>query len=176
MRIGAVSVAGRPRSLGGTGSARSWLPQARWRRGCRGRGGRRWWPRRRRSRVCRGFAQPDNLFFELGTDRAGIVVGAARVRFERRRALGLVAFDQLLDPVAGDVVLAGDLAFAAPFQHRGGDDKLRLRHGRPPRLKRCQLCRETAANYVVKPDTVSPTAVSPTVSARPREMGSDELW
>jgi hypothetical protein len=40
-----------------------------------------------------GFAQPHNLFFQLGTNRAGIVVGAARVCFERRRTLGFVAFD-----------------------------------------------------------------------------------
>jgi hypothetical protein len=48
------------------------------------------------------------------------------------------------------VVIAGDLAIAASFQHHGGDHELRLRHGRPPRLAevptmsrdRCQLCRE----------------------------------
>ncbi len=30
-----------------------------------------------------------------------------------------------------------------------------------PGVTRCQLCRETAANYVVKPDTVSRDTVSP---------------
>jgi hypothetical protein len=39
-----------------------------------------------------------------------------------------VAFDQLLDPVAGDAVVAGDLAFAAAFDDDGGDDELGFGH------------------------------------------------
>src|ERR1700674_2080910 len=151
MTSGAVSGAGRPRSLGGTGSARSWTPQARWRLRRRGRGVRRWGPRRRRSLVVQGFAQPHNVSFELGADSAGVVVGATRVWFERRCTLGLVALDQLLDPPPRDLVLAGHFAFAASLKYHGGDDELRLRHGRPPTRAEMptmsrdsrQLCRET---------------------------------
>jgi len=39
-------------------------------------------------------------------------------------------FAQLLYPLAGHIVVAGDLALAASFQHDGGDDELRFRHGR----------------------------------------------
>jgi hypothetical protein len=54
--------------------------------------------------------------------------------------------------------LAGwNVGFAASLQHDGGDHELRLRHGRPPTLVRCQLCRETTVNYVLKSHTVSPT-------------------
>jgi hypothetical protein len=60
---------------------------------------------------------------------AEVVVGSARARFKRCWLLGVVALDQLLDPVAGDVVITGDFAFAASLQHHGGDDELRLRHG-----------------------------------------------
>jgi len=62
----------------------------------------------------------------------------------RRRALGRIPPAQLLDPLSGDVVVAGDLAFAASFNHHRSDDELRLRHPQ----SRCQLCRETAASYV----------------------------
>jgi hypothetical protein len=47
-----------------------------------------------------GFAQPHDALFELAADGAGVVVGAARARFECCRPLGFLAFDQLLDPVA----------------------------------------------------------------------------
>jgi Integrase core domain len=40
-------------------------------------------------------------------------------------------------------LVAGDFAFAAPFQHDCGDHQLRLRHGRPP-------TRSRGANYVAR--------------------------
>jgi hypothetical protein len=46
------------------------------------------------TRFVQGFAYSHDLVFELGADRAGIVLGPARVWFERRRPLNLVAFDQ----------------------------------------------------------------------------------
>ena len=87
-------------------------------------------------------------------------MGAARVRLERRRAFGFVAFDQLLHPVAADVVIAGDLAFAAAFQHDSGDDSCAFDMANLPGVTRCQLCRETAAKYVVKPDTAGGTVIA----------------
>jgi hypothetical protein len=50
-----------------------------------------------------------------------------------------------------DLVVAGHFTFAASLNYHRGDDELRLRHGRPPRLKEVstmsrdsrQLCRET---------------------------------
>jgi hypothetical protein len=84
-------------------------------------------------------------------------VRAPRAWLKRCGPFGFVAFDQLLDPLPGGRVVAGDLAFAAAFDHHRGDDELCLGHGRPPDSQRRQLCRETAVNYVLKSDTVSPT-------------------
>jgi hypothetical protein len=66
-----------------------------------------------------------------GAYRVGTVPRSARLWPECAGPFGAVALTQLLDPEAGEVVIAGDLAFAAPFQ----------------------LCRETGAYYVLKPDT-----------------------
>ena len=86
--------------------------------------------------------------FELGADRAGIVLGAGASGVRTPPPLSLVAFDQLLHPVAGDVT---SCAF----------DKADL-----PGVTRCQLCRETSANYVVKPDTApAPAAPATKVTA-----------
>jgi hypothetical protein len=76
------------------------------------------------------LAQSHDLVFDLDGHRPRIVMGPARARRERRIAFGLVAPHELLYPGAGDVVVTGDFAFAASFQHDGGDDELRLRHGR----------------------------------------------
>src|ERR1700758_1279792 len=78
-----------------------------------------------------------------------MAVRAPGTLLEGRRPVGVVAADQLVYPVAGEPVVAGDLAFAAPFEHDGGDNQLRLRHGRPPTTTEvstmsrdiCQLCR-----------------------------------
>lgn len=82
---------------------------------------------------------------------AGVWSGA-----EGGLALGVPAFDQLLDPVTGHVVVAGDRALGALLLHDRGDDQSGLGHGGHLHT-RCQLCPETGANYVVEPDTVSPT-------------------
>ena len=81
-----------------------------------------------------GLTQPDDPVFDLGAYRVRTVPRSARVWPECAGPFGGVALTQLLHPVAGDVVIAGDLAFAAPFHDYGGDDKLRLRHGRPPSM------------------------------------------
>jgi hypothetical protein len=67
-------------------------------------------------------------------DGAGVGVRAPGSRFKRGGVVGLGSGHQLVYPLAGDVVVAGDLAFAAPYDHHRGDDELRLRHRRPPRL------------------------------------------
>src|SRR5262249_60002285 len=96
-------------------------------------------------------AQQHDSVFDLDGHRPRIVLGPARARLKRRIAFGFIPLAQLLDPGAGDVVVAGHFAFAASLEHDGGDNELRLRHGRPPRLAEmptmsrdtCQLCPET---------------------------------
>src|ERR1700746_3897763 len=96
------------------------------------------------------LAQPHDAVFDLGADRVSMVVRASGAWLKRHRPVGVVAADQLVYPVPGELVVAGDLAFAAPFEHDGGDNQLRLRHGRPPTTTEvstmsrdiCQLCRE----------------------------------
>ena len=70
---------------------------------------------------------------------------------ERRRALGRIPPAQLLDPLSGDVVVAGDLAFAASFNHHRSDDELPLRHGRPPTSVEVPTMSRDSCNYVLKP-------------------------
>lgn len=50
------------------------------------------------------LAQPHDAFFQVGADRLGVVMRAARARLKRRRALGQIALAQSLYPGAGDVV------------------------------------------------------------------------
>ena len=83
--------------------------------------------------------------------------------FERRHTLGLVAFDQLLDAVAGDVVVAGNFASLRPSRTTVVMTSCAFDMADLPGLKRRQLCRETAVNYVVKPDTAGGT-VRPTTA------------
>jgi hypothetical protein len=97
------------------------------------------------------------VFFQRGVDGAWVVAGSARVGFERRRALDLVASDQLLYPIAGDVVVPGHFALLRPSSTTAVMTSCAFDMADLPGVTRCQLCRETAANYVVKPDTVSPT-------------------
>src|ERR1700757_4038263 len=78
------------------------------------------------------LAQPHDAVFDLGADRVSMVVRASGAWLKHHRPAGVVAADQLVYPVPGKPVVAGDLAFAAPFEHDGGDNQLRLRHGRPP--------------------------------------------
>ena len=59
------------------------------------------------------LAEPDDLVLQVEADRARVVVGPAGTGCERGLALELVAVNQLLDPVAGDLVVAGDLALGA---------------------------------------------------------------
>jgi hypothetical protein len=68
------------------------------------------------------LAEPHDGVFDLDGHRPRIVMGPARARRERRIAFGFVAPHKVLYPGAGDVVVAGDFAFAASFQHDGGDD------------------------------------------------------
>lgn len=75
----------------------------------------------------------------------GVGVGPSGVGGEGGRPFGFVAFDQLVDPVAGQAVVAGHFAFAAAFDDDGGDDELGLGHGLTPETSRCQLCPGTAA-------------------------------
>lgn len=117
-----------------------------------------------------GFAQPHDLVFDCGADCLGIAVWTARVWFERRGAFGLVAFDELLDPVTGHVVVVGDLAFAASLERDGGMTSWALDVADLPDKMRCQLCPGTAANYVVKSDR-GPTA-RPTMIDRQRSAAS----
>src|SRR6476660_2372099 len=69
----------------------------------------------------------------------------------RRRALGRIPPAQLLDPLSGDVVVAGDLAFAASFNPPRSDDELPLRHGRPPTSVEVPTMSRDSCNYVLKP-------------------------
>jgi hypothetical protein len=85
-----------------------------------------------------------------------MVMRASGARFKRRRPLGVIAADQLVYPVPGEPIVAGDLAFAAPFEHDGGDDAFDMAD--LPQQQRRQLCRETSVNYVVESDTVPATS------------------
>src|ERR1700758_183695 len=78
------------------------------------------------------LAQPHDAVFDLGVDRVSMAVRAPGARLKRSGPVGVVTADQLVYPVPRQPVVAGDLAFAAPFEHDGGNDQLRLRHGRPP--------------------------------------------
>ena len=91
-----------------------------------------------------------------GGTACGLVCGRLERGSKAASPSALVALDQLLHPVAGDVVVAGDLALGAALDDDSGDDQPGLGHGRHLRT-RCQLCPGTGANYVVEPDTVSPT-------------------
>jgi hypothetical protein len=51
--------------------------------------------------------------------------------------------------LAGQGVVAGDLAFAASLQHHRGDHELHFDMADFPGSTRCQVWRETAANHVV---------------------------
>lgn len=79
------------------------------------------------------FAEPDDLVLQVEADRARVVVGPAGTGCERGLALELVAVNQLLDPVAGDLVVAGDLALGASLDRDRDDYELRERHAAPPR-------------------------------------------
>ena len=59
------------------------------------------------------LAQPNDLVLDRGRDRVRAGVWPSRSRLVRGLTLGEVALDQLLDPVARDVVVAGDLTLGA---------------------------------------------------------------
>ena len=67
-------------------------------------------------------------------------------------ALGLVALDQLLDPVTADLVVAATSLFERPSTFT---DKITSSASDMGHLQkaRCKRCRGTGANYVVEPDT-----------------------
>ena len=48
-----------------------------------------------------GFAEPDDRFFDVGVDGVGVGVGPSGAGFEGGCSVGFVAFNQLVDPVAG---------------------------------------------------------------------------
>jgi hypothetical protein len=121
------------------------------------------------------LAKPDDLLLHGGRHRPGAGVRASRARLERRLALREVAPNQLLDPVPGDLVVAGDLALGAPSTSttvmisRALDMAGHLQ-------KRRQLCPGTGANYVLKPDTAPATKSKSQVRGRFRshpETASD---
>jgi hypothetical protein len=69
------------------------------------------------------LAQPDDLVLEVQADRARVGVGSLGPRSERGLAFGFVAVEELLDPVAGDLVVAGDLTLGASLEGDRDDDE-----------------------------------------------------
>lgn len=112
------------------------------------------------------LAQPQDQVLEVWIEPVRAGERPSRPRLIGRRALSFVATDQLLDPVARHPVVTSDFALGTALHDNRGDDQLDSRHGAPPQV-RCQLCPETAANYVVQPVTVSPTGVLPGQRGRP---------
>ena len=113
----------------------------------------RWSPRQRLALTGQRPAEPHNLVLQLKTDRPRIATRSSRSRRERRLGLGLRAAHQLLHSDARHPIVPGHLPLATPLNNDGGDHEPGQRHGAPPRLKMCQLCPETPANYVVQPVT-----------------------
>src|SRR3954452_21051974 len=85
-----------------------------------------------------------------------MVPGSAGAGLVGGLALRVPAFDQRLDPVASDLVVARDVALGASLNDDGGDDQTGLGH-RGHLQERCQLCPGTGANYVVERDTAPAT-------------------
>src|SRR5215212_8764299 len=102
------------------------------------------------------LTQPKNHLLGVGVDLMKAGMRTAGPRLKGGNTLGVETFDQLLHPVPGDPVVAGHLALGPALHSDRGNDQLSHRHVAPPQ-KRCQLCPETGANYVVKPVTVVPT-------------------
>src|SRR5438445_10743636 len=62
-------------------------------------------------------------------------MGSARARRQRRVAAFLEPLDQLVNPPAGDAMIAGQLSWAAPFKDKGVDDiATECGHAPPPSL------------------------------------------
>jgi hypothetical protein len=81
--------------------------------------------------------------------------------FELRRvALGWVALDPALHPLPLDIVIAGDGALLRPSNTTAVMTRRAFDMADLADVPRSQLCRETSANYVVKPDTAPATLVT----------------
>src|SRR5829696_7635227 len=78
--------------------------------------------------------------------------------------LGVETFDQQLHPEPGNPVVPGHLTLGPALHSDRGNDQLSHRHVAPPK-KRCQLCPETGANYVVQPVTLGSTLVRATLES-----------
>ena len=85
------------------------------------------------------LTEPDDLVLDCGGDRVRAAPRSSRASLVGSLTLGVPAPDQLLDPVPGDVVVAGDLALGASLDDHGGDDESVLGHATTSRR---------GANYV----------------------------
>ena len=110
------------------------------------------------------LAHRDDLILHLRCGRGGAAVRTSRPRLKRRLALDPVARDELMHPIPGHVVVASNLALAAPLHHDSGDDQPGLGHSRHLQqvstMSRdsCQLCPETRhcqPDHVISRDTVA---------------------
>src|SRR5215212_7542808 len=104
------------------------------------------------------LTQPKNHLLGVGVDRMRAGMRTAGPRLKGGNTLGVETFDQLLHPVPGDPVVAGHLALGPALHSDRDNDQLSHRHVAPPK-KRCQLCPETGANYVVQPVTLASSTV-----------------